>query len=59
MKFDRRRALVDGLLIVFALVLLVAVAVWAVREYAWAQWIRLVIHLVPPGWLRAWLLGWL
>lgn len=54
MKFDRRRALVDGLLIVFALVLLVAV-----REYAWAQWIRLVIHLVPRGWLRAWLLGWL
>lgn len=56
MKLDRRRA---GLLILLSLVLLVAVIVWAVREFAWAQWIRLVIHLVPPGWLRAWLLGWL
>ena len=30
----------------------------ALAYFGWPGWIHLVAHLVPPGWLRAWLLGW-
>lgn len=47
------------LLFYLLLFLLLAVLTCEVLAYfAWPAWIRLVTHLVPPGWLRAFLLGW-
>ena len=36
------------------LLLLTALTCEALAYFGWPSWIR----LVPPGWLRAWLLGW-
>lgn len=55
---DKRRGIWDAVWILFAVGLLVWVFCVAFRALAWAQWIKLVCKWVPPGWLRAWLLGW-
>lgn len=48
----------DAMLILFAALMLLAFFC-----YAWAccdrvGWVRLVVRTVPPGYIRAWLLGW-
>ena len=44
----------DLLFFLLVLLLLTALTCEALAYFGWPSWIR----LVPPGWLRAWLLGW-
>lgn len=39
-----------------AMAMLIGCAAWAWLDRL--SWVRAVTHTVPPGWLRAWLLGW-
>lgn len=55
---DRRRALVDGLLILLALVMLLIVVAWAWNTYDHLGWVRFVMALPLPGWLKMILWGW-
>lgn len=48
----------DLLFFLLVLLLLTVLTCEALAYFGWPSWIRLVTHLVPPGWLRAWLLGW-
>lgn len=58
MDDDRRRALVDGLLIAASVVALIVIILVAIRVYAWPLWIKLVDWLPIPGQLKMWLWGW-
>lgn len=55
---DHRRALTDGLLILLAAIILLVVFCAAWSHYDRLGWVRFVLALPCPGWLRAWLLGW-
>lgn len=55
---DRRRALVDGLLILLALVMLLVVFAWAWGTYDRLGYVRFILSLPLPGWLKIWLWGW-
>ena len=59
MKPDRRRALADGLFIMISAVLLLAIFCTAWSHCDRLSWVRFVLALPCPGWMRAWLLGWL
>ena len=48
----------DILFLLLVLLLLAVLTCEALAYFDWPGWIRLVTRLVPPGWLRAWLLGW-
>lgn len=48
----------DLLFFLLVLLLLAVLTCEALVYFDWPGWIRLVTRLVPPGWLRAWLLGW-
>lgn len=60
MKSKRRRALAVCFLIFIALILVVLIscAAWICVCYR-LEWVRLVTALVPAGWLRSVLLGWI
>lgn len=58
MPHDRRRALADGLFILLAAIMLLCVFCAAWSHYDRLGWVRFVLALPCPGWLRAWLLGW-
>lgn len=55
---DRRRTLVDGLLILLALVMLLVVLAWAWSTYDHLGWVRFVMQLPISGQLKMWLWGW-
>lgn len=50
--------LLNGLAIGLAAVMTVAVFCYGWAELDRLSWVRAVIGLVPPGWLRGLLLGW-
>lgn len=58
MSRNRRHSIQDALFILLAVIMLLVVfcAAWACLDRL--SWVRAVMHTVPPGWLRAWLLGW-
>lgn len=58
MDDDRRRALADGLFILLSAIMLLVVFCAAWSHYDRLGWVRFVLALPCPGWLRAWLLGW-
>ena len=49
----RKAAAVCGAVVLAAVI---GCAAWAWLDRV--SWVRAVTHAVPPGWLRAWLLGW-
>ena len=57
-KPDRRRALVDGLLILASVVMLLVVICAAWSCYDHLGWVRFVMRLPAPGWLKMWLWRW-
>ena len=55
---DCRHALADGLLILLALIMLLIVVAWAWSTYDHLGWVRFVMALPLPGWLKMILWGW-
>lgn len=58
MTKDKGRLINRRLVIVLAAVMLAVVFCYGWAELDRLSWVRAVTHTVPPGWLRAWLLGW-
>lgn len=48
----------DLLFFLLVILLLAVLTCEALAYFAWPSWIKMVIHLIPPGPFRAWLLGW-
>ena len=55
---DRRRAIADGLFILIPVAMLLAIFCAAWSCYDRLGWVRFVLALPCPGWLKMWLWRW-